>query len=166
MKREACNNCGKGARIITGNYRFDEVGLPVLLMNIEQVDCKECGTVEPIIPDLNGLMHVIAFAVVAHPCKLDGDEVRFLRKYLGVGGGEFSKLVDIDRTTLSKWENNQQEIGKNSDRLIRFVVINKSADLRTQIEKFMKKYEELTGCDPPRRTQLRIDSETLEYEYA
>jgi transcriptional regulator with XRE-family HTH domain len=83
-----------------------------------------------------------------------------------MGGDEFSKLVDVDRTTLSKWENNQQDIGKNSDRLIRFLVVSKSADLRTQIEEFMKKYVELTDCDPPGKTQLRIDSETFEYEYA
>jgi transcriptional regulator with XRE-family HTH domain len=111
-------------------------------------------------------MHVIAFAVAAHPCRLKGAEVRFLRKFLGMNGDEFSNLVDIDRTTLSKWENDQQEIGKHSDRLIRFLAMAKSADLRKQIEQFMEKYGELTGRHSPRRSQLKIDSETLEYEYA
>jgi DNA-binding transcriptional regulator YiaG len=166
MRKEACNNCGKQARVIAGSYRFDEVGLPVLLKNIELIDCRECGTLDPIIPDVNGLMHVIAFAVIAHPCRLTGKEVKFLRKYLGMSGDEFSRLVNIDRTTLSKWENDQQEIGKHSDRLIRFVVVGKSADLRKQIEEFMEKYGELTDCDPPRKPQLNIDSETLKYEYA
>jgi DNA-binding transcriptional regulator YiaG len=166
MRKEACNNCGKEARVITGNYRFDEVGLPVLLENIDMIDCKECGTTEPIIPDMNGLMHVIAFAVIAHPCKLNGGEVRFLRKYLGMNGEEFARLVDIDRTTLSKWENNQQDVGKHSDRLIRFLVVSKSEDLRKQIEQFMEKYGQLTDCDPPRRPQLRVNTTTLEYEYA
>jgi DNA-binding transcriptional regulator YiaG len=166
MKRETCDSCGNEVKVVTGNYRFDEVGLPVLLKNIELINCKECGTAEPIIPDVNGLMHVIAFAVAAHPCRLKGAEVRFLRKFLGMNGDEFSNLVDIDRTTLSKWENDQQEIGKQSDRLIRFLAMAKSADLRKQIEQFMEKYGELTGRHSPRRSQLKIDSETLEYEYA
>jgi DNA-binding transcriptional regulator YiaG len=166
MRKETCSDCGKEKRIITGNYRFNEVGLPVVLVNVELVECKECGTVEPIIPDVNGLMNVIAFAVIAHPCKLTGAEIKFLRKYLGIGGDEFSKLANVDRTTLSKWENNQQGIGKNSDRLIRFLVVSKSPELRKQIEEFMEKYGELTDCKPPRKPQLKINSGTLEYEYA
>jgi DNA-binding transcriptional regulator YiaG len=166
MRKETCSNCEKEARVITGNYRFDEVGLPVLLKNIEMVDCKECGSRDPIISDVNGLMHVIAFAVIAHPAKLNGDEVKFLRKYLGMSGEDFSKLVEIDRTTLSKWENNQQEIGKHSDRLLRFLVMNKSADLRKHAEEFLKKYGELTDRVSRRTPEIKIDSETLEYEYA
>jgi putative zinc finger/helix-turn-helix YgiT family protein len=166
MRGEACNSCGKEARIITGNYRFDEVGLPVILKDVKLRECKECGSTDPIIPNLNGLMHAIAFAVVTHPCKLRGEEVRFLRKYLGMGGEHFSKLVDVDKTTLSKWENGQQDIGKNSDRLIRFVAVSKSPELRQQIDEFLREYEKLTDCDPPRKSQLKIDSETLEYEYA
>lgn len=167
MRKEACSNCGKDAPVTTTNYRFEEVGLPVLLKNVELVDCQECGALSPVIPDLNGVMQVIAFAVIAHPCKLIGKEVKFLRKYLGLSGDEFSKLVDVDRTTLSKWENDQQEIGKHSDRLMRFLVISKSPELRKQIEEFMEKYGMLTDCEPPRKhQQLKIDSETLEYEYA
>ncbi len=166
MRKETCTNCGKAARVIIGNYRFDEVGLPVLLKNIEMIDCKECGSRDPIISDMNGLMHVIAFAVISHPAKLNGNEVKFLRKYLGMSAEKFSKLVEIDRTTLSKWENNQQEIGKHSDRLLRFLVMNKSSDLRQHVEEFLEKYSELTGRVSRRTPEIKIDSETLEYEYA
>lgn len=166
MKKEACANCGKEARVITGNYRFDEVGLPVLLKNIEMVDCNECGTREPIIPSLNELMHVLAFAVVVHPCKLKGQHIRFLRKYLGMSADEFSGLVHADRTTLSKWENNSQEIGSKADRLIRFVVVSESAELRKQLEEFMQKYRELTDCSQNQAPQINVKTETLEYEYA
>jgi len=166
MKREACAECGKEARVITGNYRFDEVGVPVLLLNVQLVECGECGIAEPIISDLNGLMHTIAFAVVAKPCKLNGSDVKFLRKYIGVNGEEFAKLIRIQPETLSRWENGQQEIGKNTDRLIRFVVVSKSADLRNEMEEFLKKYRQLTDCDCPRKSQLKIDPATLQYEYA
>jgi DNA-binding transcriptional regulator YiaG len=166
MGTAECGDCGRKARVTTGDYRFDEVGIPVLLKNVELIDCRECGAVSPVIQDMNGLMDVIAFAVIAQPCRLKGAEVRFLRKYLGMDGNEFSKLIEIERTTLSKWENNQTDIGKHSDRLIRFLVVGQSADLRRWMERFMEKYKELTDCEPSRKPQLKIDSETLEYEYA
>jgi len=166
MKKEMCAECGKQRKVVTGNYRFDEVGLRVLLQDVPLVKCEECGTTEPVIRDLNGLMHAIAFAVVTHPCKLTGNELRFLRKYVGLSGEEFSKLVRIEPETLSRWENSQQEIGKNSDRLIRFIVVSKSPDLRKQMEEFLEKYRELTDCEPPRKAQLKINPATLEYEYA
>jgi DNA-binding transcriptional regulator YiaG len=166
MKKEVCAECGKELRVVTGNYRFDEVGVPVLLQNVPIAQCKECGITEPIVADLNGLMNTIAFAVVGKPCKLTGHDVRFLRKYIGVSADEFSELVKVQPETLSRWENNQQDIGKNSDRLIRFVVVSKSEDLRMQMEEFLKKYRQLSDCDSPRKSQLKIDPATLQYEFA
>ncbi len=166
MKKEACTECGKEMRIVTGNYRFDEVGLSVLLENVQLAECDKCGIREPIIPDLNGLMHTIAFAVVTRPCRLDGKDTRFLRKYISLNGEEFSKLIQVQPETLSRWENGQQEIGKNTDRLIRFVVVSKSKDLRNQMEEFLNKYRELTDCSPSHRRKLKVDPATLQYEYA
>ena len=165
MRNEMCGNCGKETTAIRGNYRFDEVGIPVLLKNVELVKCEDCGTIDPIIPDLNGLMHVIAFAVISHPCKLDGAEIKFLRKYLGMSGEEFSGLLDIDRTTLSKWENGQ-DVGPQSDRLLRLLVLNKSLELRKRIEEMMKQFSAINDCSAPRKQQLKVDPKTLEYEYA
>ena len=101
MKKEMCDSCGKPMRTITSNYRFDEVGLPVLLKNVQVTECKECGIREPIIPNLDGLMHAIAFAVVTQPCKLTGEEVRFLRKYLGlIYMGMLTSMIEI---TSGRW---------------------------------------------------------------
>ena len=68
-------------------------------------------------------MRLLALAVVAMPQKLAGEEVRFLRKSLKMSGDEFSSLIHVDKTTLSKWENNEQAIGDQSDRLIRAVTM-------------------------------------------
>jgi putative zinc finger/helix-turn-helix YgiT family protein len=165
MKIEQCGNCGKDARVIVGNHRFEEIGLPVLLKHVELVKCDECGTVEPVIPNLDGLMHAIAFAVISHPCSLEGDEIRFLRKYLGLNTEQFSQLLSINKDTLSRWENGQG-VGEQSDRLIRLLVINKSQELREHIGKLMAMFPELKDCKPDRRPQLKVDSNTLEYEYA
>ena len=165
MRKEICSNCGKETLLTVGDYRFDEVGIPLLLKHVSLIKCGECGNTDPIIPDLNGLMHVVAFAVISHPCKLRGNEIRFLRKYLGKSGREFSKLLDIDPTTLSKWENGQ-EIGPQSDRLIRLFVTTISKELRPKSEELVNALWQTTDCYADAWSELQIDPETLEYEYS
>jgi putative zinc finger/helix-turn-helix YgiT family protein len=165
VRTEKCSNCGKEARIIRDNYRFDQVGLPLLLKDVELVKCDECGNVDPVIPNLSGLMHAIALAVISHPASLEGDEIRFLRKYLGLSTEEFSHLVHISKETLSRWENGQ-EVGAQSDRLIRLLVLTKSEELREHIGKLMDLLPELADRKPARRPQLKVNPKTLEYEYA
>jgi DNA-binding transcriptional regulator YiaG len=165
MSDQICNNCGKEALITTGNFRFDQIGMPVILKDVSLIECGECENIDPIIPDLNGLMHVIAFAVVSHPCKLRDYEIRFLRKYVGMSGREFARLLDIDYTTLSKWENGQ-EIGSQSDRLIRLLVTAMSKELRPKSEELVTALWQITDCYSTVGSELQIDPETLEYEYS
>jgi DNA-binding transcriptional regulator YiaG len=166
MKKETCTECGKRARATTGKYRFDEVGIPVVIDKIPLVKCGHCGNVDPVIPNLNALIDGIAFSVISRCSHLTGAEVRFLRKYLGLPASEFARLIDVDRTTISKWDNAQQDIGAQSDRLIRLLVASKSKELRKKIERVMENYRELTDSEAPRTQYLRIDPFTMEYQYA
>jgi len=161
-----CSNCGKEAAIRVRDYKFHEMGLPIVLKNVEVIDCDKCGNADPIIPDINGLMHVAAFAVVSRPCKLRGYEIRFLRKYVGMSGREFSKLMDVDPTTLSKWENDDDEIGPQSDRLVRLLVTAMSKELRPKSEELVNALWEIVNCYSTSSSELEIDPETLKYEYS
>jgi putative zinc finger/helix-turn-helix YgiT family protein len=166
MKREKCTGCGQYTQISRGNYRFDEIGLPVTLKNVELVKCDECGTIEPIIPNMNGLMHAVALAVITQERAMSGEEIRFLRKYLGLSTAQFMKLLHINQSTLSRWENGET-VGPQSDRLIRLLVSNKSAELRKHAEQLIEVLPEIQdGGSSGRRPQLRVDLRTLEYEYA
>jgi transcriptional regulator with XRE-family HTH domain len=51
-----------------------------------------------------------------------GEELRFLRKHVGLSGVEFATRVQIDASTLSRIENDQQPMGKSTDMLARAVV--------------------------------------------
>lgn len=166
MNKEQCNNCGHKTSATVGDYAFYEIGLPLMLRNVDLLSCDACGTVDPIIPDMNGLMHTAAFAVVSRPCKLHGYEIRFLRKYVGMSGREFSKLLDIDPTTLSKWENDSADIGAQSDRLVRLLVTTMSKELRPKSEELVNALWEITDCYSTPDQVLQIDPETLEHEYA
>jgi putative zinc finger/helix-turn-helix YgiT family protein len=166
MKKETCQSCRKKVNIVLGNYQFKEVGLPVVLRDVELVKCDECGTTEPIIANLNGLMNAIAFAVISDQCRLSGAEIRFLRKYLGLSAEEFSRLIHVDPATISRYENGLQKPSRQTDSLIRLTVLIKSPDLRSHIEEMMTILTKINHCEPPRKRQLKIDAKTLEYEYA
>ena len=123
MSKMTCSNCSAEAKVALGSYPFGESGLPVVLKGIELIKCGKCGNVDPIIPRLNELMRVLALAVIRKPYRLRGEEVRFLRKYIKMSGEGFSRLLHVDKTTLSKWENNADPVGDQSDRLIRALVL-------------------------------------------
>jgi DNA-binding transcriptional regulator YiaG len=68
------------------------------------------------------LHRAIGLVVVRKPARLTGAEVRFLRKLLGYSGADFARHIGVDPTVVSKWENDQQPIGEQSDRLLRMMV--------------------------------------------
>ncbi|MCC6793008.1 MAG: hypothetical protein IT336_15070 [Thermomicrobiales bacterium] len=120
MSNHECSACGEGARVERGSYQFVESGLDnVFLVGIELVTCDTCGNRDPIIPRINELMRCLASAIVGKPCRLAGPEVRFLRKYLQMSAAELATMLSVDKTTLSKWENDEHPIGSSSDRLLR-----------------------------------------------
>ena len=167
MKREEqCGNCGEIATIVKRNYRFDEMGLPVELMRIDVVRCPHCGNVHRIIPNLNDLMHTLALAVICSPCKLDGEEIRFLRKYAGKNGEEFSRFLHWDATHLSKVENGHLDVGDQADKLIRFVVLQLSPELQNKASRLLEMLPDIEDDPCDSKPEIQIDPVTLEYQYA
>src|SRR5580658_10242033 len=74
-----CSDCGNEARVERGTYRFRESGLDnVVLKGIEIVKCPACGNEDPILPNLDGLLRIIAVALVTSKLPLSGAEVRYL----------------------------------------------------------------------------------------
>src|ERR1700737_4542350 len=129
-----CSNCNKPAHRDWGNYLFRESGLSnVVLKGIEIVKCDECGNQDPVIPRLSEVINVLASATVRKPRPLTGEDIRFLRKQMDMTGETFSQFLGIDKTTLSKWENNQIPVGANSDRLIRAVVLGLGPESKPQM---------------------------------
>jgi len=166
MKKEKCNECGHAATVTRGDYRFDEMGLPVVLRKVEIIKCSECGSTAPVIPHMNGLMDTLALAVVHQPCRLQGGELRFLRTYLGKSAREFAALVHLDNTTLSKMENGERVIGPQTDKLVRLLVLNMSPELSGKVGEFIAMMPDIDDepcSDPPR---ISIDPATMHYQYA
>jgi len=160
----ACSACGGPTRVERGTYHFREAGLPnVYLQGLELVRCQRCKNVDPLLPRLNHLMRTLALGVIRKPCRLRGEELRFLRKHMDMTGTELCRLLHVDRATLSKWENNEDPVGIQSDRLIRLLALSLIKGLRGEAAEVRKLFPEIQDT----RKALRIDvnAETLEYEY-
>jgi len=127
------------------------------------IRCNQCGNEDPIIPQLNELMRVLALAVVKKPCPLNGEEVRFLRKFLKMTGEEFGRHLGVSKHHVSKWENGADPVGPQSDRLIRAITVCFSQDLGEHIESIGRVFPEIE--DTLRSVDYKIDPETEEVHY-
>jgi putative transcriptional regulator len=117
-----CDKCGKPVKTVTEErYHYTESGLGnVYLCNLSVLVCETCGSVVgPIIPRLKMLHAAIAQAVALQPYPLSGADARFLRKQQRLKAREWAALLRVDAATLSRWENDEQTIGPQSDALIR-----------------------------------------------
>ena len=166
MKTEECSNCGRMASVVRSSYRFDEMGLPLVLDGIEIVKCSACGNEDPIIPKLDDLMHSIAFGIIACPRKLCGAEVRFLRKYVGQTQKEFAQLIHTDHTHLCNVETGRENIGDQSDKLVRLVVLNLSPDLRDKIDEIMAALPDMEDTPCSGKPLIHFNPTTRQMQYA
>jgi putative zinc finger/helix-turn-helix YgiT family protein len=124
VKAMKCDVCSKGEirTKVRQTYRYKECGLDnVYLLNIEFRVCDACGIKVPRLKSMPELHATIARAIAMQPCSLRGQDIRFLRKQLGYSAREWATLLRTDASTLSRWENDQQEIGTQSDTLIRLL---------------------------------------------
>ena len=161
-----CDVCGGAAMIERRDYHFREVGLPrVVLLGIDVLHCEQCGDGGPIIPRLNDLMHTLALAVINQPARLAGAEVRFLRKYLGLSGAEFARLLSIDKTTLSKWENDADQAGEQSDRLIRAIVMLTSDELQARRPELVARLRQARKAKLKTNINVPANAPRLTYQY-
>jgi DNA-binding transcriptional regulator YiaG len=162
-ERVVCSNCGGATTVASGSYAFKESGLSnVTLDGVDLITCSGCGNVDPVIPDVNDLMQALAWHLCTQPYRLKGEDVRFLRKYLGMTGVQFSRLIGVDNTTLSKWETGDDPIGPANDRLIRSLTLTLGHGLK---ERAKQGIESFTWIDQNYYLGLiSVDMETLEVQ--
>lgn len=162
--KDVCGECGAETTVVRGTYPFKEVGLNVVLVGVEISRCPKCSNEEPIIPQMNDLMRTIALAVVGKRSRLLGAEVKFLRKYLRMTGEEFSRILHVDKTTLSKWENNEDKVGAQSDLLVRTVALALGDGLAAKAEQYVRDFERIQKSRKP--VKVNVNPATNEYQYA
>lgn len=162
-----CSSCGAEARIRKAKiYQFRETPLKrVFLSGIDLIECNKCHNVDPIIPSLDDLLSSLAYAVVSKSSRLTGDEIKFLRKFIHKTQVEFARILELDPTTISKYENDDDVPGAQTDKLIRLVAIALGEDgLKNRIVEAVSQFENIKPV--PRSGKLMYERETGEVQYA
>ncbi|MBK1663990.1 hypothetical protein CKO38_01905 [Rhodospirillum rubrum] len=124
MSHETCPVCGGVVTVSRVDvYEDDLLGIPVTLRNaVERRRCAGCGEESVSYPNLDGLIAAVAMARALYPLELSGDDLRFLRKALGLSAKDFAEKLELDPASLSRWENNKQALGGFAEKVIRMFV--------------------------------------------
>ena len=126
MNCKACESTMTVRQATVGNqYRYTLSGLSnVFLCGIEIRECQPCNLQVPIIPRVPELHKVISQALVSQIDPLHGDQIRFLRKYLGIPAREFAVLLQITPEHLSRVERGHiKHLGRTSDASVKNLVM-------------------------------------------
>lgn len=137
MERETmkCLECRGSVSTKRENYLYTAVGLRnVTLVGVEVRRCARCGDFEVVIPRIEELHRVLAAAIVRRASRLTGDEVRFLRKYLGYSGVDFAKVIGVTAETVSRWENAKEKMGASAEKLLRMLIVHKQPIRQYRVE--------------------------------
>lgn len=137
-----CHHCGGKLTSARGTHRYTESGLSnVTLANIEIRTCPECGEREVVIPKMETLHRMIAKALITAPRLLVPEEIRYLRKWLGLSSLDFALIMGVRPETVSRWESEDGKfpISPTADRLLRMLVSNENPAERYPIDLFKLK---------------------------
>lgn len=111
---------------IVKEYRDDGlIGLPgvVVLDAARKYVCEDCGEENGIsVPDEEGLEAAAALVRVGLPVALRGHEIRFLRRALGLTAAQLAEYLPATKESVSRWENDKQPIGAQSEKILRLLV--------------------------------------------
>lgn len=121
-----CTSCDhKGDLVFKPQKAFKPKTLGISVTLIDgafSAKCPKCGEEYTSIPLMDQLLKVIARSLISKAGLLTGEEIRYLRKHLGLDLKQFSKLTTYDVASLSRIENNKTKVSPMFDRQVRFLV--------------------------------------------
>lgn len=80
---------------------YEGLGFPIILRNVPMIELRGIWT-----PDinLNVLQKVVLLSLAHHPSDLTGNQIRFIRTWLGLTQTEFGKVFGVTHPAIVKWE--------------------------------------------------------------
>jgi transcriptional regulator with XRE-family HTH domain len=107
--------------------------------------------------------------MIAKPSELEGTEVRFLRKFMDETIEQFAGKLGINRSHLSRIENGSLTVSKQTDRLVRALVLVHKHELLEKLERLGKTESVLKQLgeiqSQPQRMRIDVADVTSEYNY-
>lgn len=109
---------------IQSKLMYTGLGFPVLLKNIPMIELRGVWT-----PDvnLNLLQKTVILALAHHAAALTGNQVYFIRTWLGLTQAEFGARLGVTAPAVVKWEkygDNEAKISLITEREIRLLALD------------------------------------------
>ena len=80
---------------------YEGLGFPIILRNVPMVELRGVWALDL---NLNILQKVVLLALAHHPADLSGNQIYFIRTWLGLTQSEFGKLFGVTHPAIVKWE--------------------------------------------------------------
>src|SRR6185312_17329075 len=149
-----CHVCGTAMESRRENHRYTQSGLSnVTIVNLEVRHCPNCGEREYVFPRIAQLHRLLAFMTAKQPIALVGEQIRYLRKYLGWSREQFASIMGVETETISRWEHDKAKMGKSADRLLRVFVFTKNP-----VEEYDPAELANVGKDQGKPTMFRVSA--------
>jgi DNA-binding transcriptional regulator YiaG len=127
----------------------------VYLLNGFRIEETEYGR-GVAIEKIDELHQAIALTIVTRRRRLDGKELRFLRKQMDLTQSELAQRLGVDSQTVARHEKGETAIGGPVDGLVRFIYVL-SLMPRGELEQLLGQVSALLEADePPREHPLRL----------
>jgi putative zinc finger/helix-turn-helix YgiT family protein len=111
---------------IKTDYKYTESGLQnVILEGITAYKCSKCRGIYPIISKIKEVHKAIAQQLLKKDSLLTGKEMVYLRKEMKIKAKDLAEILGVTKVTVSRWENEKEQISPICDRLIRVLYGNR-----------------------------------------
>lgn len=110
---------------IEKEWIYEGLGFPIILRNVPMIELRGIWTPDI---DLNILQKVVLLALAHHPSDLTGNQVRFIRTWLGLTQIEFGKLFGVTHPAIVKWEkmeNKGSKMNLTTQRDLRLLLLDR-----------------------------------------
>lgn len=144
-------------------YHYTESGLDhIWLANGFEYEDYD-GEVYVRVEDPDALHRSIAHGLTQKAEVLDGPEVRFIRKELGLSQGELATYFDVTAQTVARWEKNETPLSRSADIVLRALIL---CELDGSVD-VCELTKNLARMDRPARTEwlkLTLDAAGWRFE--
>ncbi len=110
---------------IEREFVYDGLGFPIVLRNVPMIELRGVWTLDI---DLNVLQRAVLLALAHHPMDLTGNQIRYIRTWLGLTKAKFGKLFGMTHPAVVKWEKTADKASKmnlSAQRDLRLLVLDK-----------------------------------------
>lgn len=125
-------------RKIQKQFIYRGFGFPIKLINVPMI--KVFGKWAMDI-NFNKLEMVVLYQVLYKPVPLNGDEIKFIRKFLSRTTTEFGSIFGVSHVSVMNWEKGINHIAPASDIYLRLYLLNY---LHVKDKEFRKMYSAIS----------------------